>query len=57
MAERERKQLTMGERIAQDKGVAMYDPKKKKWVVISDDDQNGEEVSPNAADIDSIEEL
>lgn len=57
MAEKKRRQYNMGERNAQDSGVAFYDPKKKKWVVISDDDQNGKEVSNNAAEIDDIEEV
>lgn len=53
-----KRQLTMQERWKQDKGVAFYDPKKKKWVVTSDGPDNGEEVAPQPKkEIDDIEEV
>lgn len=57
MADRKKRQLTMGERSAQDTGVAFFDPKKKKWVVVSAGKDNGEEVSPNASNVEEIDEI
>ena len=54
MADKEQK--TMGDRWKQDKGVAFFDPKKKKWVVVSSGPDNGEEVAPKS-NTDEIEEV
>lgn len=56
MADKERQQ-TMEDRWKRDSGVAFFDPKKKKWVTVSDGDDNGEEVAPQKSNTDEIEEV
>lgn len=54
---KEKKQIPIEERWKKDSGVAFFDPKKKKWVTVSDGDDNGEEVAPQKSNTDEIEEI
>ncbi len=54
----EEKKLSMKERWGQDKGVAFWNSKLKKWVAFSDGDDNGKQVDdPQNKNIDEIDEI
>lgn len=52
------KKLSMRERWGQDKGVAFWNSELKKWVVISDGDDDGKQVDDQQnKNIDEIDEI